>query len=87
MYNAKIQMVKKEFKKVGKVWVMVKWNEEEVTEEFYNNCVESVKFFKSLGGREKVIRNYTCFGNIPVTIISISPLGDQKTSRHFEFSN
>lgn len=55
-----------------------------ITEERYNNMTskETIKFFRHLGGTEKVIRKN---GKV-VKIISTSPSGDLRTIRTFKFS-
>ena len=58
--------------------------EKAITEEVYNNMTskESIKFFRFLGGTEKVTRKN---GKV-IKIISTSPLGDLRTIRTFKFS-
>jgi hypothetical protein len=51
----------------------------EVTEEHYNNYLDSVSFMKSLGGKEKVVKN----GNTTV-LTSTSPDKSIKVVRTFE---
>ena len=51
----------------------------EITEEHYNNYLDSVNFMKSLGGKEKVVKN----GNTTV-LTSISPDKSIKVVRTFE---
>lgn len=58
--------------------------EKTITEEIYNNMTskETIKFFRHLGGTEKVTRK-----NGKVTkIISTSPSGELRTIRTFKFS-
>ena len=65
----------------GKTWSKVPTKVEriEVTEEYYKNIFDpkAVKFMRSLGGSERVIKGYNCEGYVPVELISISP--DKKT--------
>lgn len=58
--------------------------EKEISVERYNNMTskESIKFFKSLGGTEKVTRK----GGRVVKLVSTSPSGDLRTVRTFKFS-
>lgn len=55
-----------------------------ITEEIYNNMTskETIKFFKGLGGTEKVTRK----GGRVTKLVSTSPSGDLRTVRTFEFS-
>lgn len=85
MYNAKIEMVETKFQKVGNSWILTDEKKKTINEEYYNNIVDAVPFFRSLGGYEKVSKNYTCFGKVVTSIISISPMKDQKTERKFSF--
>ena len=54
-----------------------------ITEEVYNNMTskETIKFFKGLGGTEKVTRK----GGRVTRLVSTSPSGDLRTIRTFEF--
>ena len=55
-----------------------------ITEEVYNNMIskETIKFFRELGGTEKVTRK----GGRVTRLVSISPSGELKTIRTFEFA-
>ena len=55
-----------------------------IDEKMYNNMTskESIKFFRGLGGTEKVTRK----GGRVTRLVSISPSGELKTIRTFEFS-
>ena len=55
-----------------------------ITEEVYNNMTskETIKFFKGLGGTEKVTRK----GGRITRLVSTSPSGDLRTIRTFTFS-
>ena len=55
-----------------------------IDEEKYNNMTskETIKFFKGLGGTEKVTRK----GGRVTKLVSTSPSGDLRTIRTFEFS-
>ena len=69
----------------GKNWKSkpVKVERTEITKEEYKNIIESVSFFRSLGGYERITKSYTCEGYIPVRLISISPDKDTKIIRYF----
>jgi hypothetical protein len=56
-----------------------------ITEEEYNNIIDSCKFFKKLGGVERSVRNYTCRGFKVVKLTSISPDKETKVIREFNF--
>ena len=55
-----------------------------ITEEVYNNMTskEMIKFFRGLGGTEKVTRK----GGRVTRLVSTSPSGEVRTIRTFEFS-
>ena len=55
-----------------------------INEEQYNNMTsnETIKFFKGLGGTEKVTRK----GGKVTKLVSTSPSGELRTIRTFEFS-
>lgn len=55
-----------------------------ITEEVYNNMTskEAIKYFRNLGGTEKVTRK----GGRVARLVSTSPSGDLRTVRTFEFS-
>ena len=60
-------------------------NKEITVEEYYNICCKStISFFKSLGGKEIVYRNYL---GLIYKLISISPLGDERAVYLFDFKN
>ena len=59
--------------------------EKEITEEHYNNYVESAPFFRSLGGSETLTRGYTCQGYKVVKVVSKSPDRTEKVIRTFNF--
>ena len=71
----------------GKTWskVPVKVEKIEVSEEYYKNIFDpkALKFMRSLGGFERVIKGYNCEGHVPVELISISPDGSTKIVRRF----
>lgn len=54
----------------------------------YSNIVDpnAVRFFKNLGGYERIITNYTRYGLIPIENISINPARDYKHVRRFVFN-
>ena len=59
--------------------------EKEITEEYYNNYVDSAPFFRRLGGSETLTRGYTCQGYKVVKMVSKSPDRTEKVIRTFNF--
>jgi len=59
--------------------------EKEITEEHYNNYVDSAPFFRRLGGSETLTRGYTCQGYKVVKMVSKSPDRTEKVIRTFNF--
>ena len=55
-----------------------------ITEEIYNNITseETIKYFRDLGGTEKVTRK----GGRVTKLVSTSPSGETRLIRTFEFS-
>ena len=51
----------------------VEISEEEITTKEYDNIFSSINFFKSLGGSERIYKNYTVAGYIPTKLVSTSP--------------
>ena len=51
----------------------VEITEEEITTKEYDNIFSSIDFFKSLGGSERIYKNYTLAGYIPTKLVSTSP--------------
>jgi len=58
---------------------------EEITEEQYDNYVNSIEFFRGLGGKESVSRGNTKYGKRVLKLISGSPSGETVVKRHFSF--
>lgn len=71
--------------KNGSRWTVENTTTETIDGEYYVNCLESIPFFKALGGKEKAIKSYTKFGCIPIRLISTSPDGIERTIREFTF--
>ena len=69
----------------GKRWTASDITTEAMTFEYYFNTLESIPFFRNLGGYERVTRAYTKHGYIPVKLISISPDGNTRITREFIF--
>ena len=86
MEKKNIKMVEKKYYKAGKSWKLSESKEENITKEYYLNIINSVKFFRSLGGFERLTSGYTYSGYIPVQLNSISPDKQEKIIRSFEFN-
>ena len=84
-----IQMVKTNYKKDGKKFVVDTVENSTITEKQYNNIVgvETLKMFRRWGGTETVQRNYTNRGYKVVKLISTSPDKTLKTIREFNHDN
>ena len=59
----------------------VEITEEEITTKEYDNIFSSIDFFKSLGGSERIYKNYTVAGYIPTKLVSTSPDKEIKNIR------
>lgn len=86
--GVKILMEKKVYEKNGKRWVLSKTEKELVSELHHKNATEkkTLDFFRSLGGSERNEYNYTSEGYKVVKNTSISPDGQKKIVREFNFS-
>lgn len=73
------------YERRGNSWKEVSRKTENMTSDFYLNCVTAIPFFRSLGGSERVERGYCMRGYLPLQISSISPDGTMKTKRNFKF--
>ena len=81
-----IKMVEKRYFKAGSKWVLLESKEENISKENYLNIVNSCKFFRNLGGFERLTKSYTYAGYIPVELNSISPDKKEKVLRTFTFN-
>ena len=86
MEEKNIKMVEKRYYKAGSKWVLSETNEKDITKEYYLNIINSCKFFRNLGGYERLTNGYTYAGYIPVQLNSISPDKQEKIIRSFEFN-
>ncbi len=68
-------------------WIHQETIIEKIDEKKYFNITNknTVKFFRSLGGSEHVVKAYTKNGYIPIEIYSKSPCRTKKTVREFKF--
>ena len=71
--------------KNGSRWTSENATTEKIDGSYYFNCLESVPFFRSLNGKEKIVKAYTKFGYVPVRLISTSPDGTERTIKEFTF--
>lgn len=80
-----IIMKEERFCKVGRSWKSIEVVEENISKECYLNIINSTKFFRSLGGFERLTKGYTYVGYIPTSLNSISPDKQEKIVRSFTF--
>lgn len=66
-------------------WKTTETNTSIINYENYMNIVDSIPFFRGLGGAETVTKAYTRHGYIPTKIISLSPEKRDRTIREFIF--
>ena len=80
-----IKMIEKRYYKAGSQWKLLESKEENISKENYLNIINSCKFFRNLGGYERLTKSYTYAGYIPVELNSISPDKKEKVVRSFTF--
>ena len=81
----KIILKKEEYRKEGRKNFSKNPSEtttRKITVEEYDNIFSSIDFFKSLGGNERIYKNYTLAGYIPTKLVSISPDKEIKIIRN-----
>ena len=83
MEEKNIKMVEKRYYKAGKSWRLSESKEENINREYYLNIINSCKFFRNLGGYERLTSSYTYSGYIPTQLNSISPDKQEKIVRSF----
>ena len=83
MEEKNIKMVEKRYYKAGKSWKISEVVEKNITKEYYLNIINRVKFFRNLGGFERLTSGYTYSGYVPVELNSISPDKKEKIVRSF----
>lgn len=84
----KIELIKTEYElKVGTktVYTEIETAQKEITETEYNNIIDSVSFFRRLGGTETIQRAYTSAGYKATKLTSKSPDRQTKVIRKFNF--
>ena len=86
MEKKNIKMVEKRYYKAGKSWRLAEVTEENISKGNYLNFINSCKFFRNLGGYERLTKGYTYVGYVPIELNSISPDKQEKIIRSFEFN-
>lgn len=66
------------------VWIETEKETRIVNRDFYRNAVDSVGFFRRLGGSETLQYSYTCDGYKCTKLISTSP--DKQVKKVYEFT-
>jgi uncharacterized protein YneR len=72
--------------KNGKAWKLGGTETEIVDIATVERIADSVRFFRRLGGTERLERGYTCAGYKPVKLTSTSPNKIGRTVRKFNYS-
>tara|TARA_R100000700_G_C3036764_1_gene62745 strand:- start:141 stop:437 length:297 start_codon:yes stop_codon:yes gene_type:complete len=88
MYNTRIEMTKTDLIKnpnTKTTYLVDKVERSTIRESEYNNILNSVKFFRRLGGAETEQKKYTRAGYLTYKLTSTSPNRERKTIREFEF--
>lgn len=87
--NYSITCIEKTFIKSGSKWKEITKKSSEVDNSFYCNIFDpaAVRFFRNLGGYEKVVCGYTFAGYLPIESISISPDRQTKTVKEFHIAH
>ena len=80
-----IVMTKENYTKYGKKWVMKNAETEQIFFDTVKTIANSVGFFRRLGGTERLEKNYTSMGYVPVKLTSINPDKTAKTIRKFKY--
>jgi hypothetical protein len=80
-----IVMTKENYTKDGKKWVMKNAETEQIFFDTVKTIANSVGFFRRLGGVERLEKNYTSMGYVPVKLTSINPDKTVKTIRKFKY--
>lgn len=83
-----IQMTKTQYElKAGTktVYTEIESERKEITETEYNNIIDSVSFFRRLGGTETIQRAYTSAGYKATKLTSTSPDKQTRVIRKFNF--
>ena len=83
--NKVIKEVVTHYTKQGAQWKETERKETTITGEFYMNVIDSIYFFRNLGGAETVRQSYTKYGLIPDELISTNPTRTERTRRRYYF--
>ena len=83
-----IELTTIEEEKTGSRWKETGRETELIDLIHYANCVspDTIRFFKNLGGSERVERSYTKRGYIATQVTSTNPSRDRRTIRRFAFN-
>ena len=81
-----IKLFKSDYEKRGGKWYLTDFEKTTIDEQFYKNVVDAKGFFESIGGTEEFKRSRTKFGMKVTTARSISPDGNNKIVREFDFN-
>jgi hypothetical protein len=86
MYTITLNEIRQEKNPNTKTTYLTVYNTVEViSEQQYNNYINSIPFFRRLGGSETVVRAYTCAGYKVYKLTSKSPDKQTKVIREFKF--
>lgn len=81
-----ITLTTETYYKNGKAWELGGTETEIVDLKTVERIADSVRFFRRLGGTERIERGYTCAGYKPVKLTSTSPNKIGRTVRKFNYS-
>lgn len=56
-----------------------------ISESTLTNYINSLDFFRRLGGKERLTFDYTFYGFKPVKLTSVSPQREKKVIRYFKY--
>lgn len=85
--NKEISLTCKRYIKSGSKWTQTESKTQAINYLHYANIIDpsASKFFRNLGGYERIKKNYTRRGYLPIEVISISPDRTKKTVYSFTF--
>ena len=52
-----IKMIEKRYHKISRKWKLLEYKEENISKENYLNIINSCKFFRNLGGYERLTKS------------------------------
>lgn len=80
-----IQETETHYTKSGTKWIETETKTATINGLYYMNVIDSIWFFRGLGGSEIIKKSYTKYGLLPTCINSINPSHDKKTVRFYNF--